>query len=94
MVGPFLFLLQHSLAGGAVLQGKLADDLAELVNVHLSDRVERMAHEQEKCMEPGSRNSITFYFIFLFYLHLLFWLGSQFCYGNETYRFTLKDFFL
>lgn len=53
VVGPLLLLLQHALPGGAVLQGKFAQDFAEAVNADLARRVHRVAQEQEEGVEPG-----------------------------------------
>lgn len=53
VVGPLQFLLQHALSGRAVLQGKFAQDFAEAVNADLARRVNRVAQEQEKGVEPA-----------------------------------------
>lgn len=53
VVGPFLFLLQHAVSGGSVLQGKLADDFTEPVDTDLPHTVGWMSEEQQKWMEPG-----------------------------------------
>lgn len=52
VVGPLLLLLEHALPGGAVLQGKFAQDFAEAVNADLARRVNRVAQEQEEGVEP------------------------------------------
>lgn len=52
VVGPLLLLLQHALPGGAVLQGKFAQDFAEAVNADLARRVDRVSQEQEEGVEP------------------------------------------
>lgn len=52
VVGPFLLLLQHAVPGRAVLQGKLAEDLAEPVHADLSHAVGRMPEEQQERVEP------------------------------------------
>lgn len=52
VVGPLLLLLQHALPGGAVLQGKFAQDFAEAVNADLARRVNRVSQEQEEGVEP------------------------------------------
>lgn len=53
VVGSLLFLLQHSLPGGAILQRKLAKDLTEAVDADLLYCVCWVAQEQQKGMEPG-----------------------------------------
>lgn len=53
VIGPLLLLLQDALACGAVLQRKLAEDLAEAVHTHVPHRVRRVAQEQQEGMEPG-----------------------------------------
>lgn len=53
VVGPFLFLLQDALAGGTVLQRKLAQNLTEAVHTHVAHGVRRVAQEQQEGMEPG-----------------------------------------
>lgn len=55
VVGPLLLLLQHALPGGAVLQGKFAQDFAEAVNADVARRVDRVAQEQEEGVEPEGR---------------------------------------
>lgn len=53
VVSSLLFLLQHSLPGGAVLQRKLAKDLTEAVDADLPHCVCWVAQEQQKGMEPA-----------------------------------------
>lgn len=53
VVSSLLFLLQHSLPGGAILQRKLAKDLTEAVNADLLHCVCWVAQEQQKGMEPA-----------------------------------------
>lgn len=48
VVGPFLSLLQHAVSGGAVLQGKLADDFTEPVDANLPHTVGGMPEEQQE----------------------------------------------
>lgn len=45
VVSSFLFLLQDSFPGGAVLQSKLTNNLAELIDVDFTYRIGRMAHK-------------------------------------------------
>lgn len=52
MVGSFLFLLQHTLSGGPVLQRKLAEDFTEPVDADLSHTVGRVTKEQQEGVEP------------------------------------------
>lgn len=56
VVGPFLPLLQHAVSGGAVLQGKLADDFTEPVDTDLPHTVGRMPEVQQEWMEPGKKS--------------------------------------
>lgn len=53
VVGPLQFLLEHTLSGGTVLQGKFTQDFAEAVNGDLARRIHRVAQEQEKGVEPA-----------------------------------------
>lgn len=53
VVGPLLFLLQHALSRRAILQGKLAQDLAEAMDADLAHRVHWMAQEQQERVEPA-----------------------------------------
>lgn len=53
MVGPLLFLLQHALSRGAILQGKLTQDLAKAMNADLAHGVHWMAQEQQEGVKPG-----------------------------------------
>lgn len=53
VVGSFLFLLQHAVSGGSVLQCKLAEDFTEPVDADLSHAVGRVTEEQQERMEPG-----------------------------------------
>lgn len=55
VVGSFLFLLQHAVSGGSVLQRKLAEDFTEPVDADLSHAVGRMTEEQQERMEPRRR---------------------------------------
>lgn len=58
MVGPLLFLLQHALPRGAILQGKLTQDLAEAMNADLAHSVHWMAQEQQEGVKPAeARNN-------------------------------------
>lgn len=52
VIGSFLFLLQYSLSGGAVLECKLTQNLTEAVNAHLSYRIRWMAKEQQEWVKP------------------------------------------
>lgn len=52
VISSLLFLLQHSLPGGAILQSKLAKDLTEAVDADLPDCVRWVAQEEQKGMEP------------------------------------------
>lgn len=56
VVGSFLFLLQHPVTGGAVLQGKLAEDLTKPVDADVSHAVGRMTEVQQEGVEPGGRS--------------------------------------
>ena len=51
--GLLLQHVQHLVARGAVLEGELADDLAEVVDVHLLGLVQRQTHEQQQFLVPG-----------------------------------------
>lgn len=62
VVGPLLFLLQHAVPGGSVLQSKLAEDLAESVDADVPDAVGRMAEEQQERMEPGETTGNKWFF--------------------------------
>lgn len=53
VVSSFLFLLQHTVAGGPVLQRKLAEDFAEPVDADVSHAVGRVAEVQQEGVEPG-----------------------------------------
>lgn len=53
VVGPLLFLLQHTLSRCAVLQGKFTQDLAKAMNADFTYCVYRMAQEQQKSMKPA-----------------------------------------
>lgn len=55
VVGSFLFLLQHAVSGGSVLQRKLAEDFTEPVDADLSHAVGRMTEEQQERMKPRRR---------------------------------------
>lgn len=48
VIGSFLFLLQHSLPGGAVLKCKLTQNLTETVDAHLSYRIRWVAQEKQE----------------------------------------------
>lgn len=54
VVGSLLLLLQDALAGGPVLQRKLAEDFAEPVDADLSHAVGGVTEVQQEGMEPGS----------------------------------------
>lgn len=56
VVGPFLSLLQHAVSGGAVLQGKLADDFTEPVDADLPHTVGWMPEVQQEWVEPGIKS--------------------------------------
>ena len=56
VVGSFLFLLQHAVSGGSVLERKLAEDFTEPVDADLSHTVGRVTEEQQEGVEPGRRN--------------------------------------
>lgn len=58
VVSPLQFLLEHTLSGRAVLQGKFAQDFAEAVHADLARRVHRVAQEQEKGVEPADNAEI------------------------------------
>lgn len=53
VVGSFLFLLQHTVARGPVLQCKLAEDFTEPVDADVSHAVGRMTKVQQERVEPG-----------------------------------------
>lgn len=53
VVGSFLFLLQHTVTGGPVLQRKLAEDFTEPVDADVSHTVGRMTEVQQEGVEPG-----------------------------------------
>lgn len=53
VVGSFLFLLQHAVARGPVLQRKLAEDFTEPVDADVSHAVGRMTEVQQERVEPG-----------------------------------------
>lgn len=53
VVSSLLFLLQHSLPGGAILQCKLAKDLTEAVDADLLHCVCWVSQEQQKGMESA-----------------------------------------
>lgn len=55
VVGPFLFLLQNPLPGCPIFQCKFTDDPAELVYIHFPYCIRRMAHKEQKGMEPAMR---------------------------------------
>lgn len=55
VVGSFLFLLQHAVAGGSILQCKLAEDFAESVDADLFHTVGWMTEVQEERMKPRRR---------------------------------------
>ncbi|TNN86067.1 hypothetical protein EYF80_003484 [Liparis tanakae] len=57
VVGSFLFLLQHAVSGGPVLQRKLAEDFTKPVDADVSHAVGRMTEEQQEGMEPGRRRT-------------------------------------
>lgn len=59
VVGPLLFLLQHTLSGCAIFQSKLAQDFAESMNADVSHSVYGMAQEQQEGMEPANVKYIT-----------------------------------
>lgn len=52
VVGSFLLLLQHAVAGRPVLQRKLAENFAEPVDADVSHAVGRMTEEQQEGVEP------------------------------------------
>lgn len=51
VIGSFLLLLKHPLPGGSIFESELADNLTELVDVHVSDCMRGMSHEEQKGME-------------------------------------------
>lgn len=53
VVGSFLFLLQHTVARGPVLQRKLAEDFTEPVDADVPHAVGRMTEVQQERVEPG-----------------------------------------
>lgn len=53
VVSSFLFLLQHSLPGGAILQRKFAKDLTEAVDADFPHCICWVTQEQQKGMEPA-----------------------------------------
>lgn len=53
VVGSFLFLLQHPVTGGPVLQCKLAEDFTKPVDADVSHTVGRMTEVQQEGVEPG-----------------------------------------
>ena len=53
VVGPLLFLLQHTFSCCAILQGKLAQDFAKAMNADLTYRIYWMAQEQQEGMKPA-----------------------------------------
>lgn len=48
VVSSFLFLLQHTISGGPVLQCKLTEDFTEPMDADLSHAVGRMTKEQQE----------------------------------------------
>ena len=58
MVGPLLLLLQDPFASGPVLQGELAEDLAEAMDAHIPHGVGRVSQEQQEGVEPGGREMV------------------------------------
>lgn len=59
VVGSLLFLLQHAVSGGSVLQCKLAEDFTEPVDADLSHAVGRVTEEQQERMEPARSTTTT-----------------------------------
>ena len=61
VVSSLLFLLQHAVPGGSVLQRKLAEDFTEPVHADLSDAVRRVTNEQQERVK-SERRTTTFDF--------------------------------
>lgn len=53
VVSSLLFLLQHSLSGGTILQSKFTKNLTEAVDADLLDCICWVSQEQQKGMEPA-----------------------------------------
>lgn len=53
VVCPLLFLLQDTLSRGAVLKGKLTENLTEAMDANLTHSIGRLAQEKQEGMESG-----------------------------------------